>query len=203
VGGGGQIAQRALLGERGGANQRVRTLLVATAGRVDQRRAEGEPGLRLELVRAARLRPGCCARERANARIEAARVDRRAPRLQSRTNGLLSAGSSTGNGRRRPGLRGAKDGGTGGPPVLRPKELQAGRDLPVRRLRITGLGVAADEQLLEVLVVGVELHEARCKPDGCGRLPRRQAVERSFVERRLGRAEQAAALDEEPRVEGG
>jgi hypothetical protein len=87
--------------------------------------------------------------------------------------------------------------------VFRPKELQARRDLPIRRLPIAGLGVAADEQFLEVLVVGVQLHEARRKPDGCGRLPCGQAVERRFVERRLGRAKQAAALDEEPRLEGG
>jgi hypothetical protein len=56
---------------------------------------------------------------------------------------------------------------------------------------------------LKVLVVRVQLHQARREPDGCGRLPGREAVERGFVEGRLGRAKQAAALDEEPRIEGG
>src|SRR5215207_4121031 len=78
VGGGGKIAESVLFGERGGTKQRVCTLLVATAGRVDERGAEGEPGLRLELRRAARFCLGRCASERANARIEAARIDRRA-----------------------------------------------------------------------------------------------------------------------------
>jgi hypothetical protein len=87
--------------------------------------------------------------------------------------------------------------------VLRAKELQAGRDLSIRRLPIAGLGIAADEQLLEVLVIRVQLHEARRKPDGCGRFPCGQAVERSFVEGGLGRAKQAAALDQEPRLEAG
>jgi len=72
--------------------------------------------------------------------------------------------------------------------VLCPKEPQTGRDLSIRRLSIAGLGVAANEQLLIVLVVGVQLHEARRKPDGCGRFPSREAIERSFVEGRLGRA---------------
>jgi hypothetical protein len=89
------------------------------------------------------------------------------------------------------------------PTLLRPKQLHAGRDLPIRRLPITGFGVAADEQLLKVLVVGVQLHEARRKPDGCGGLPCRQAVERGFVEGRLGGAQQAPSLTEEPGLEGG
>ena len=78
--------------------------------------------------------------------------------------------------------------------MLRPKQLQARRNLPIRRLSIAGLGVAANEQLLIVLVVRVQLHEARRKPDGCGRFPSREAIERSFVEGRLGRAKQAATL---------
>jgi hypothetical protein len=88
-------------------------------------------------------------------------------------------------------------------PCSAPKELQAGRDLPIRRLPIAALGVAADEQLLIVLVVRIQLHQTRRKPDGCGRLACRQAVERSFVEGRLGRAKQAASLAEEPGLEGG
>src|SRR5215207_2495245 len=203
VGSGGKIAESVLFGERGGTKQRICTLLVATAGRVDERGAEGEPGLRFELRRAARFCLGRCASERANARIEAARIDRRAPRLQARTGGVLSGDSSSGGGRRRPRLRGAKDSSARIPTVLHPKELHARRELTIRRLPITGLRVAADEQLLEVLVVGVQLHETRRKPDGCGRLPGRQAVERGLVEGRLGCAKQATALTEEPGLEGG
>jgi hypothetical protein len=203
VGRGGNIAHAVLLGERGGTKQCIRSLLVATAGRVDQRCAEGEPGLRFELVRFAGFGLRRRAGERANARLEAAGVDRRAASLEAGTGGLLSGGSSRGDGRRRPRLRGAKDGGTGSAPVLGAKELQAGRDLPIRRLPVAGLGVAADEQLLEVLVVRVQFHEARRKLDGRRRLTCRQAVERRFVEGRLGRADEAAALDQEPRLEGG
>jgi hypothetical protein len=192
-----------LLGEPGGTKQRVRALLVASAGRVNQRRAEGEPGLRLELVRAARLRLGRRAGERAHTRVEAARVDRGAPRQEARAGGLLPGGSSSRDGRRRPRLRGAKEGGTGIPAELSPKQLHAGRDLPIRRVAITGLGIAADEQLLEVLVVRVQLREPRRNCDGGGRLPRRQAVERSFVEGRLGRTKETAALTEQPRLEAG
>src|SRR5215208_124254 len=76
VGGGGKIAQPVLLGERGGTKQRICALLVATAGRVDQRCPEREPGLSFELRRAARFRLSRCASERTNARIEAARIDR-------------------------------------------------------------------------------------------------------------------------------
>ena len=61
--------------------------------------------------------------------------------------------------------------------------------------------MAPHQQLLEVLVVGVQLHDARRKPYGGSRLPRRQTVKRSLVQRRLGRAEQSAALAEEPRLE--
>jgi hypothetical protein len=76
VGRGGNIAHAVLLGERGGTKQCIRSLLVATAGRVDQRCAEGEPGLRFELVRFAGFGLRRRAGERANARLEAAGVDR-------------------------------------------------------------------------------------------------------------------------------
>jgi hypothetical protein len=88
VRGGGKIAQRVLFCERGAAKQCIGALLVATAGRMDQRRAEGEPGFRFELVRAASFRLGRRASERTNAGIEAAGVDGRAPRLQARTGAL-------------------------------------------------------------------------------------------------------------------
>jgi hypothetical protein len=109
---------------------------------MDQRRAEGEPGLRLELARVAGLRPGRRACERANAGVEAARADRRAAGLQARARGVLSAG---GDGGRRSRLRGAKQGGAGIPAVFGTKQFHAGRDLPVRRRAITGLGVAPHE----------------------------------------------------------
>ena len=88
IGAGGDIAQAVLLGERAGTQQRIRALLVATAGRVDQGGAQGEPALSLELAGSARLRLRGRARQRANARLEAAGADRRVARLKARSRGL-------------------------------------------------------------------------------------------------------------------
>jgi hypothetical protein len=202
VRGGAEVAQRVVSGNGGRAKQGMGAFLVATAGGVDQRRAEGEPGLGLEFARAARLRLGRGAAERANANIEAPRVDGRTPGLQARTSGVLPT-SADGRERRRPRLGGAKQRGARLAAEFRAKEVYARRDLPRRGPRVTALGVAADEQLLEGLLVGVQLHESRRKCDRGARLSRGKPIERSLVERRLSGTDQAPALSKEPRLEGG
>ena len=105
VGGRGEIAQSVALRRASGTQQRVRCLLVTPTGGVDERRTECEPGLRLELGRAARVRPGRRASERPN---PASKLPALTPtaRLRHGPGRALPAGGSRAGGRDR--LRCAK-----------------------------------------------------------------------------------------------